>query len=83
MATNRPCESLLQLLDQRIDQLDAFDRRDASDLDTLLRCRERAKFAIRTGDDHDNYIEILRAGAEALGSPALIQELLSPSWDVV
>jgi hypothetical protein len=77
--------SLLELLDRRIGQMDAFDPRDATDLDTLLHCRERVKIAARTADANDrgSYIEVLQAGAYALGDSSLIRELLEPSLDVV
>ena len=77
--------SLLKLLDHKIDQMDAFDPRDAKDLDTLLHCRERVKVAARTADANDrgSYIEVLQAGACALGDSSLIRELLEPSLDVV
>jgi len=77
--------SLLELLDRKIGQMDAFDPRDAKDLDTLLHCRERVKVAARTADANDrgSYIEVLHAGAYALGDSSLIRELLEPSLDVV
>jgi len=77
--------SLLELLEHRIEQMDAFDPHDADNLDTLLHCRERVKVAARTvsTDDRDDYIETLKDSAYALGDPGLIQELLAPSLDVV
>jgi hypothetical protein len=77
--------SLLELLDRKIGQMDAFDPRDAKDLDTLLHCRERVKVAARTADasDRDSYVEVLKAGAYALADSSLIPELLAASLDVV
>ena len=77
--------SLLELIERKIGQMDAFDPRDAEDLDTLLHCRERVKIAARIADtnDGDSYIEVLQAGAYALGDSGLIRELLAPSLDVV
>jgi hypothetical protein len=79
-----PFASLLDLIEDRIDQTDAFDPRDAQYLDKLLRCRERVKVAAYTADagDRDAYVEVLQAGAYALGDPNLIHELLDPRLDV-
>ena len=45
--------SLLELIERKIGQMDAFDPRDAEDLDTLLHCRERVKVAARIADTND------------------------------
>ena len=83
--TKSPFGSLLEIIEDRIGQTDAFNPRDAQYLDTLLRCRERVKIAARSVDvgDRDGYMEILQASAYALGDPSLIQELLAPRLDVV
>ena len=54
-------------------------------LDTLSHCRERVKVAARAADatSRHSYIEVLQAGAYALGDPGLIRELLALSLDVV
>ena len=80
-----PHALLLELVEERIGQMDAFNRRDAQDLDVLLRCREKLKLAARGAglDDHATYVATIETSAYALGRPALIQEVLSPNFDVI
>ncbi len=80
-----PHSLLLELVEERIGQMDAFNRRDAQDLDALLRCREKLKLAARSADldDRATYIATIETSAYALGRPALIQEVLRPNFDVI
>jgi len=82
---NTPYASMLELVEQRIEQMDAFNPRDASDLDALLHCRESLKVVVSSGsaDDRDRYVDTLRKSALALGDLSLIEEVLAPCLDVV
>lgn len=80
-----PHALLLELVEERIQQMDVFNRRNAHDLDILLHCREKLKLAARTSalDDRATYVATIETSAHALGNPALIQEILTPNFDVV
>lgn len=80
-----PCVLLLELVEQRIEQLDAFNRRDAHDLDVLMHCREKLKVAARTavGDDGDGYLATVSSDICALGHPDIVQAALATHFDVV
>jgi len=85
MNRSTPYASMLELVEQRIEQMDAFNPHDEADLDALLHCRETLKVvaASATPDDRDRYVDALRTSALALGNPHLIEEVLAPSLDVV
>ena len=80
-----PCVLLLELVEQRIEQMDAFNRRDAHDLDVLMHCREKLKVVAHTvgSDDGDGYIATVSSDICALGHPDLVQEALATHFDVV
>jgi hypothetical protein len=82
---NSPYALMLDLVEQRIEQMDVFNPHDETDLDALLHCRETLKAAVHasTPDERERYVDTLRMSAMALGNLHLIQEVLSPSMDVV
>lgn len=80
-----PCTMLLELVEQRIEQMDAFSHQDEHDLDVLMHCREKLKLATNSGgtEDDEAALDAVSSDILAIGHKDLVQAAFAPNFDVV